>query len=88
MFEYTTSGSAPALSYTFVITYQFNENSALNPFKAGPSSDLATPPSSLSALYGKSNLMLAFSGRDMYQYTPSTEKWQYLGVASTPCSHP
>ena len=88
VFEYTTSGSAPTLTYTFVTTYQFNENSAANPFSAGPSSDLATPPSTLSALYGKSSLLLAFSGRDMYQYEISSQKWSYLGVASTPCSHP
>ena len=84
VYQYDTSGKPPSLSYTFTDSYIFNENSANNPFSAGVSSVLSTPPALPHALVMLPNVTIVLAGNFVYSCDRATNNWQQEGPI--PCT--
>ena len=76
VFTYTVTGTPPnSLSYTYTSTFDFSQNTA-NPFAAGGGSPLSSPPSCPHAMIITSDIVLVFSGANMFTYDKATQHWQ------------
>ena len=87
VYSYSMDNWAPYIAYEFLGQFDMRENSALNPFSAGPGSLLDHPPSWITAMAfcddGVDWSLLAYSYKDIYLF--SAGKWEYIGVVATPC---
>ena len=86
IYQYTYHGNEPSFTYTFVNTFDFTVNAAINPFSAQPGSPLTSPPSDVTAMVFSEDgeLLLAFSYRAFYVFHATTSYWEYVGVIATP----
>ena len=85
VYQYDVSGNPPNFSYSFSEVFDFTVNGAENPFSAGASSILGSPPPQPHALWISPSWVIAFSGDSVYSYKRSTGNWQKEGVIPCPC---
>ena len=86
MYTFSVSGTLPAVTFTFISTFDLTVNNDHNPFKATLGSPLPQAPSGINALHRSENgkMLLAFVGADLYQYNQGN--WTFEGTSKTPCS--
>ena len=85
VYQYDVTGTPPNFSYSLLEVFDFTVNAAQNPFSAGISSALASPPPQPHALWISPSWVIAFSGDSVYSYQRSTGNWQKEGVIPCPC---
>ena len=85
VYQYDVTGTPENFSYSLSEVFDFTVNAARNPFSAGISSVLASPPPQPHALWISPSWVIAFSGDSVYSYKRSTGNWQKEGAIPCPC---
>ena len=85
VYQYDVTGTPPTFSYSLPEVFDFTVNAVQNPFSAGISSVLASPPPQPDALWISPSWVIVFSGNSVYSYQRSTGNWQKEGVIPCPC---
>ena len=84
MYYFDVTGTPPGLIYTYQHTFDIRINSGLNPFSASTGSPMVAPPAWIHALYISDDLVVAFAGDHVYDYTISDGHWTEKSLIPCP----